>query len=1122
MQSTNFEFLRGAHPELASLGGFAEHYAVSDPASAAIKLRAYAEAMVSSIFADQQLLRPYKANLNDLLTDDCFKAATPAVVIDKLHALRIQGNRAAHGAAKELKPHHSMWLLKEAHALGQWFFISYAGGTKDRCRDFIDIEAQAEHAKAERERDKKVVLQQLAAQEAQMASLLADLESARSRAAAAEKSQEDLQAILNRTQQTANALNFNETSTRRRLIDELLIAAGWDVGANGKNTDQVGQEVEVLHQPTQTGGGLADYVLWDDDGKPLAVVEAKKTAVDAQKGKVQARCYAHGLEKMYGQRPVIFYTNGFDLWIWDDAKNEPPRRIYGFYAKESIKYCLFQTRNRADTLATRTPSPKIVDRIYQIEAIQRVSETFDARQRKALLVQATGTGKTRVAVAMADLLIRANWVKRVLFLCDRLELRKQAHNVFKEYLEQVPRVYVGRTTAQDRTKRVYLATYPAMMKCFETFDVGFFDLIIADESHRSIYNRYRDLFLYFDAYQVGLTATPLKFIFRNTYKLFRCEDADPTAYYPYDRAVQEGHLAPFKVMKHTTKFLREGIKYKDMTVEQREQLEDQVDDPEAVDYQREQVDQKVFNKDTDRHILRNLMENGIRSADGTTLGKTIIFARNHKHAMLLNELFDEMYPQYGGTFCQVIDNYEPRASQLIDDFKTNDGSKDLAIVISVDMLDTGIDVPEVVNLVFAKPVKSYAKFWQMIGRGTRLCPDLFGPDRHKKYFQIFDHWGNFEFFDEVRTEEEPGQPKSLMQTLFETRLSLAEAALDKQDAVAFDIAANLLHGDAAALPEKTIAIREKWRDVRSVLQPGVIKGFAAATKGMLRNEIAPLMQWRNLDRKEAAYRFDLLIARMQDAMLRGAGSFDDLKDDLLNQVTQLPINLAQVREKLGVITRVKAAEFWLKVNVPALEDVRKELRGVMRFRARTLYPTDAPLLLDIREEHGEYHVHPVKLEGLDLVAYRHRVEAVLEAVFDHSSALQKIKAGEPVSENEMRELISAVLFEDPDLNVEELLVHYPNKAHRLDLAIRQIIGMDAAKVDAVFTTFIQKYPRLNAHQIRFLELLKGYIAQYGAIEPEKLWDSPFTTIDSNGVDGVFTEEPQAEDLLAIVDQFAAG
>lgn len=1120
MESRNFEFLRDRYPELASLGGFAEHYAISDPASTAIKLRAFAECMVSTVFALQEMPRPYRANLNDLLNDATFKSATPRVVIDKLHALRMQGNRAAHGAGNELEAYHSIWLLKEAHALGQWFFISYAGGTKNDCHDFVDLPDRAEATGSGRDHKKKASLKHLAAQEAQMASLLKELDTARDRAIVAEKTKEELQAILNRTQQAANALQFDEASTRQQMIDEMLVAAGWAVGANGASTDQVGQEVKVLYQPTASGVGLADYVLWGEDGKPLAVVEAKKTAMDAQKGKMQAKYYADGLEKMHEQRPIIFYTNGFELWVWDDAKGEPPRKIYGFYARESIQYSLFQTRNRDKKLAVLAPDSNIVDRTYQIEAIQRVSEEFDARHRKALLVQATGTGKTRTAVALCELLIRANWVKRVLFVCDRLELRKQAHNVFKEYLEQVPRVYVGRSTAEDRTKRLYLATYPAMMKCFETFDTGFFDLVIADESHRSIYNRYRDIFFYFDAYQVGLTATPLKFIFRNTYKLFNREDTDPTAHYPFDRAVEEGYLVPFKVIKHTTKFLREGIKYTEMTDAQREQLEDQVEDPEAIDYKREHVDQKVFNKDTDRKILRNLMENGVHTADGSRLGKTIIFARNHKHALLLNELFDDMYPQYGGTFCQTIDNYEPRASQLIDDFKNNDGTKDLAIAVSVDMLDTGIDVPEVVNLVFAKPVKSYAKFWQMIGRGTRLCPNLFGMGKHKTHFQIFDHWGNFEYFDERKEEEEPSQQKSLMQVLFEARIKLAEAALSLQDTMVFDLATTLLREDVASLPENTIAVRDKWREVKVLLQPGVISRFDASTKATLQNDIAPLMQWRNLNRQDAAYRFDLLLARLQDACLRKSSQFEDLKADLLNQISELPVNLVQVRDKIDIINRVKSVAFWADVDVAALENIRKELRGIMRYRTRPVYPTEEPLLIDVREDPGEYSVHNVKLEGLDLAAYRHRVEAVLEAIFDQSPALHKIKAGEPVSEQDLQELVSAVLLHDPDLNVEDLLVHFPNKAKRLDLAIRQVIGMDARKVDEVFTQFVRKYQQLNAHQIRFLELLKGYIAEYGAINLGKLYDAPFTTIDSNGFDGVFTEEKQAEDLLAILHQFA--
>ena len=361
---------------------------------------------------------------------------------------------------------------------------------------------------------------------------------------------------------------------------------------------------------------------------------------------------------------------------------------------------------------------------------------------------ATGTGKTRVAVALCDALIRARWVRRILFLCDRRELRKQAYNAFKDYLPGEPRTLITADTAHDRDKRIYLATYPAMMKCYQTFDVGFFDLIIADESHRSIYNRYRDLFAYFDALQVGLTATPVQFVSRDTFGMFRCEAGDPTFNYGFAEAINHvpPYLVPFEVQTHTTPFLREGIRYSQMTREQRDKLEAEDPEPALVEYDREVVDRRVFNKDTNRLILRNLMEQGIRDGTGSRVGKSIIFARDHNHAVLLQALFDEMYPQYAGSFCRVIDHYDPRAEELIDEFKGLVDRPKLTIAISVDMLDTGIDVPGIVNLVFAKPVYSYVKFWQMIGRGTRLCPNLFGPGKDKTHFLIFDHWGNFEWF----------------------------------------------------------------------------------------------------------------------------------------------------------------------------------------------------------------------------------------------------------------------------------------------------------------------------------------------------------------------------------------
>ena len=376
-----------------------------------------------------------------------------------------------------------------------------------------------------------------------------------------------------------------------------------------------------------------------------------------------------------------------------------------------------------------------MDRLYQVEAIKRVTETFSSKRQKALIVQATGTGKTRVAIALTDLLYRAKWIMRVLFLCDRKELRKQAKNAYNDYLDE-PMIIVSANTAKDRNQRIYLGTYPAMNKIYQTFDVGFFDLIIADESHRTIYNRYRDMFRYFDSLQVGLTATPVGFISRNTFRMFLCEDKTPTAYYSLDQAVEEGYLVPYEVYSHTTRFLRKGIKYKDLTEDQKRQLEEDGEEPELFNYENHHIDRQIFNRDTNRAILRNLMENGILDETGQTPGKSIIFARNHNHAVLLAEIFDELYPQYGGKFCRIIDNYDPRAEQLIDDFKSHKNS-DPRIAISVDMLDTGIDVPEIVNLVFAKPIRSLVKFEQMIGRGTRLCPDRVRPGKNKTQLRIF-------------------------------------------------------------------------------------------------------------------------------------------------------------------------------------------------------------------------------------------------------------------------------------------------------------------------------------------------------------------------------------------------
>jgi type I restriction enzyme R subunit len=840
MKSRNFEILRGDWPELASLGGFAEAYAHDDPVSALVKLRLFAENLTKDIYRELGLPKPERPTFVDLLTNQSFVAITPKVVLDKLHALRIHGNKAAHGETAAVQS--ALWLLQEAFDLGRWLFVQFGHGDAASIPAFVQPLAESvDESKGQLKREKRQVLEKLAMQEAQMEALLRELDAAREAAVTAEKKIEEIQSLASSGAATANLLAFSEATTRARIIDSLLATANWNVGLGNASTEEVGKEVEVKHQPTASGLGYADYVLWDDNGNPLAVIEAKKTAVDPERGRQQAKLYADGLEKMHGQRPVIFYTNGYDIWMWDDVLCYPPRKVFGYYSKDSLQYLVNFQRAGRKPLNSLEPNAAVVNRLYQIEAIKRVSERFTDSHRKALVVQATGTGKTRVAIALAELLIRAGWVKRVLFLCDRRELRKQAKNAFGDFLSEPIRIVNSRVNP-SASERIFLATYPAMQKVYQSFDVGFFDLIIADESHRSIYNVYGDMFHYFDCLQIGLTATPIDFVSRNTFSLFGCEGQLPTANYDLEQAVQDGFLTPFEVFEHTTQFLREGIRLDILTKEQIQELEEQGEDPAQYDFSSEQIDKIIYNKDTNRAILRNLMENGLREATGQLPGKSIIFARNHQHAVLMRQMFDEMYPQYGGRFCQVIDNYDPRAEQLIDDFKGDGANSELTIAISVDMLDTGIDIPEILNLVFARPVRSPVKFWQMIGRGTRLRPDLFGPGKDKKIFRIFDHWGNFERFEMGYRTAEPTHSKPLLQQVFEERILLAETALRVSEVAIFDEVLELIAKDIEALPEDSVSVREKWREKRAVAVPATLRAFAPATVAMLRQVIAPLMQ----------------------------------------------------------------------------------------------------------------------------------------------------------------------------------------------------------------------------------------------------------------------------------------
>lgn len=1122
VQSKNFEFLRNARADLAALGGFAEHYAFNDPAGSLVKLRLFAERVVDLVYDAFQLPKPYQPNLNDLLNEDAFRARIPTVVLTKLHALRMHGNKAVHANLGTTPT--ALAMVLEAFDIARWVFVTFDGGLASGIHAFVPPKPPADAKKLEK--DHQRLLAQIAEQEQQMQAILQQLEQAKVQQVPVERTAEELQQLVTSGVAAADQLAFDEATTRQRLIDAMLFSAGWKVGQGGASTDEVGQEIEIPQPQNKTGIGYADYVLWDENDKPLGVIEVKRTAKDADAGRTQAELYADGLEQKYDQRPVIFYTNGFDIYIWDDAQKQTPRKLFGFYSKASLQYLIFQ-RHEKLALDTLNPKSEIAGRMYQVETIKRICERFSLGYRKSLVVLATGTGKTRVAVSLCELLSRARWAKRILFLCDRRELRKQADDVFKEFLPGEPRIHINSKTAGDVTNRIYLATYPAMMQCYEMFDVGYFDLIIADESHRSIYNRYRDLFVYFDALEVGLTATPVQFISRNTFKLFACENDDPTSYFGYQEAISHvpPYLAPFEVYTHTTEFLRQGIKYAQLSKEQQEQLENDEADAQSIVYDDTDVDRTVFNKDTNRAILRNLMENGLRDASGSHPGKSIIFARNHNHAIFLAGIFDEMYPQYGGQFCRVIDNYDIRAEQLIDDFK--DPKNALTIAISVDMLDTGIDVPEVVNLVFAKPVKSYVKFWQMIGRGTRLCVDLNGPGLDKTKFHIFDHWGNFAYFEESYREANPTISKSLLQKLFETRLQLADTALAMAKAEAFDLAIKLLQADIAALPETTIAVREKWREVREVQRAGVLPALSAATHSSLIKDIAPLMQWRDTRNWEAAYQLDLLIGRMQSELLKKSAVFNDLRDDLIALVAQLPINVNVVRDKLATIEKVRSGDFWKLItdqtDVAALESVREELRGIMRHRVEGPTVGSKPRVLDITEDATkiEFGRHMPKLEGTELVAYRQRVEQVLTDLFDINPTLRKIRRSEPVAESDLMALVSLVLTQHPDVNLTWLTEFYPETAGDLATAIRTIIGLEPEIVAERFGEFFARHPQLSAKQQRFMALLQNHIAKFGVVTLDKLYESPFTQVSEDGPDGVF-DNAEVEELIAVIDGFRPG
>ena len=1118
MQSHNFEFLRLHNESLANLGGLAEAVMYVDPGSALTRLRSFAEELTKSIYKEERLPRVPQATFYDLMKDRVFETCVNRSLTHQINFLRINGNDAAHGAEGELR--NAQMALGTAHQLGMYLAIKYYGIKKADIADLKEIKDSSVELKKLKQSvgEYKSALNHKADE---VDKLLEELDVARAKAQEnlAKPTEQEQQQKQQQSQGVADSLQWNEAKTRALLIDAMLSQAGWDV----KDPKQVGIEFEVQHQDTVSGKGYVDYVLWGENGQPLAVVEAKKFGqTNLQAGREQARLYAESLVKMGYDHPVIFYTNGYESFIWDDAQYNIYRPIYGFYSKESLEYLIYQRQYRQPQLEQFNPDVDIAGRPYQIEAIKTVANHYQQQRRKALIIQATGTGKTRVAIALSELLLRTGWGKRVLFLCDRKELRTQADDAFKEHLPSEPRCVIGETNTIDQSARIYIATYPGIMNRFAQLNVGFFDLIVADESHRSIYNKYRNLFDYFDSLQLGLTATPVKFISRNTFDIFDCDKTDPTFEFGLDAAINNDppYLCSFRVKDLTTEFLRDGIHYNDLSDEQKQKLEEDlgVDEAKNTTIKGKDIGRKIFSEDTDRIILENLMNKGIKDETHSLVGKTIIFAQRQEHAEHLEKLFCKLYPQYGTKVCKVIHNAVPKADSLIKEFKKP--KSDFRIAISVDMMDTGIDVPELVNLVFARPVRSWVKFWQMIGRGTRLCENLFGPGKHKQEFQIFDHYGNFAWFDEEYKEVEDHGSKSLLQTTFESRMELVESALKANQADAFDVAVELIRADINDLPDTSIPVKRELRTVHELQQTDLLQKMDASTLHTLATKIAPLMGSRVLSDKFAV-QFDRLMANLQRCFVDKATCFDDNRDLLLADLDKLAVNIQAVRKKDAVVNEVRTAEFWQNTSIERLEQARTELRGIMKYRKKSTTVGEGTPTTGAGDGGVEEFERPIYLSGeAEALQYRRRLKGILDDMVKDNPILQRVYNDEPYQADELKTLTSTILTSHPGVNLDVLNEFYGRTADQLHITIRELVGMDSTAVEKHFTDFLHQHPTLTMKQVNFINLLKNYVSQHGTISVEKLYEPPFDSISHEGVDGVFAPE-DVDDLVSVLKPFLA-
>lgn len=1108
----NFDFVRGTWPAVHADCTRAESYLSSDPRSACIYSRRAVEQLVAHLYDLLALAMPYKNDLAARINDAGFKARTGVSISQKLNLIRKLGNTAVHDQ-KPIPPQAALAVLRELHHVVVWAAFRYSTNPQAvPTQSQFDPALAAKAAPLSRAEAAKLAAKFRAQDEAHTKALAEKDDLAAAKDAEIAALREQIEAA-----QAANIKvddhDYSEAETRDLFIDVLLGEAGWPL------TELRDREYEVTGMPNAEGTGFVDYVLWGADGLPLAVVEAKRTTKSASIGQQQAKLYADCLEQRFGRRPVIFYTNGYEHWIWDDAAGYPPREVQGFYTRDELEL-MIQRRQTRLPLSGATVNSDIAGRPYQVRAIKAIDDVFDRKQREALLVMATGSGKTRTVIALVDQLMKANWVKRVLFLADRTALVNQAVNAFKAHLPAVTTVNLVTERATDG--RVYVSTYPTMMNLINDtgeglrrFGPGYFDLVVIDEAHRSVYQKYRAIFEWFDGMLVGLTATPKDEVDHNTYRLFHLEDGVPTDTYSLDDAVADGYLVPPRGVAVGTKFLRRGIRYADLTDEEKDRWDSldwgEDDPPDEIDP--EELNRFLFNEDTVDKVLATLVLDGHKVAGGDRLGKTIIFAKNQNHAEFIQQRFDIQYPHLAGHFARTITHGTPYAQSLIDDFSTLD--KPPHIAISVDMLDTGIDVPEVVNLVFFKLVRSKSKFWQMIGRGTRLCPDLFGPGQHKQGFLVFDFCGNLEFFSQDLPGSEGSIQKSLSQRLFETRLGLVTAL----DAVGAEpelreSTATALHEFVAGMNLDNFIVRPHRQWVERYAEWDAWTSLTKENAEEIRIHLAGLPSAAT-DSDEDAKRFDLLMLRRQLAQLDGdAVAAERFREQVQAIAAALLTKKAipSVAEQLDLLDEVAADEWWVDVTLPMLELARLRIRGLVRFVEKT---TRNPIYTDFEDELGEATevVLPRVTPGTDWERFRAKAATHLEQHQDHV-ALQRLRRNKQLTPDDLESLEEMLIASGAGQRVD--IAWAAEKSNGLGLFIRSLVGLDRQAASEAFSDYLDG-TKFTVDQIHFVDLIIDELTTNGVMEPRRLFESPYIDHAPTGPDYLFPD-PDVEVIVDILDE----